>query len=138
MKSVPLGLVSILLALGSFTWWALESSGIAIIETHAPDGSVRSTHVWFAEPGGEIWLEAGTPKNPWYTDIQRDPVLSFSSGRRSQQFIARPIEDRDAHGKVRSLLREKYGLRDRWIALIFDTSRSIAVRLVPRSRDDSE
>ena len=29
------------------------------------------------------------------------------------------------------LLREKYGLRDRWVGLLVDTSDSLAVRLSP-------
>ena len=130
MKIAIVSLVSVLAAFGLITWWALESSGVAVLETRAPDGSLRSTHVWFAEPNGELWLEAGTPKNSWYLDIQRDPHVSFSSLQRSGQYIAQRVQDPGAHGQIRSLLREKYGVRDWWIGLIFDTSRSVAVQLV--------
>lgn len=113
------------------TWWALESGGVAVIETRAEDGSLRSTHVWFAEPEGELWVEAGTPENGWYLDIQREPVLSFSADGRSGRYFAEPLSGINTHLRIRSLLREKYGLRDRWISLIFETSGSIAVRLNP-------
>lgn len=122
------------------TWWALESGGVAILSTRSSDGSKRTTHVWFAEPDGVIWLEAGTPENGWYLDVQEDPVVSFSSASSESSessesirggFAARPIAGSEAHDKIRGLLREKYGIRDWWIGVLFDTSRSIAVELAP-------
>lgn len=131
MKLVIVSIVAALAALVLSTWWALESSGVAVLQTRAPDGSRRSTHVWFAEPNGELWLEAGSPENSWYLDIQRDPLVSFSTPERSGHYLAQPVEGRGAHDEVRSLLRRKYGLRDWWVGLLFDTSQSVAVRLAP-------
>ena len=34
------------------------------------------------------------------------------------------------HGRIRSLIRERYGFRDRWVNLFVDTSGSVAVQLV--------
>jgi hypothetical protein len=131
VKIAIASLVSMLAAFGLITWWALESSGVAVLETRAADGSLRSTHVWFAEPNGELWLEAGTPDNSWYVDIQRDPLVSFSSFQQSGQYTAQRVQDPGAHDQIRFLLREKYGVRDCWISLLFDTSRSVAVQLAP-------
>ena len=131
MKIAVVSLGLALAALVLVTWWALESGGVAVLETRAPDGSLRSTHVWFAEPDGKLWLEAGTPENSWYLDIQRDPLVSFSSLRRSGRYVAELLPDPGAHDRIRSLLREKYGVRDWWIGLLFDTSRSVAVELIP-------
>jgi hypothetical protein len=137
--SVRVFIASVMAALASlagFTWWALESSGVAVLQTRSPDGSLRSTHVWFAEPNGELWLEAGTPENSWYRDIQQDPRVSFSATQRSGQYIARRVEAPGAHEEIRSLLREKYGVRDWWVTFLFDTSRSVAVRLAPLPDND--
>lgn len=126
----------IALALVTVTGWALESSGVAVVGTRAEDGSLRSTHVWFVEtgePDAELWLEAGTPTNPWFLDVQRDPALTFEAGRRSGRYVARPVPGADAQRRVRALLREKYGFRDWWVGWLVDTSRSVAVRLVPAS-----
>jgi hypothetical protein len=131
VKIAIVSFASLIGFLAVFTWWALESSGVAVIETRASDGSLRSTHVWFVEPNGELWLEAGTPENPWYLDILRNPRVSFSSAQQPRQYSARRVEEPGAQDRIRSLLRKKYGVRDRWIDLIFDTSRSVAVRLVP-------
>ena len=132
LRIAIVGLAFVLVASLPVTWWALESGGVAVVGTRAPDGSTRSTHVWFAEPDGELWLEAGTPTNAWYLDVQRDPQVSFRSEDRSGQFTAQLIAEPGAHETIRALLREKYGVRDGWIGLLFDTSHSVAVRLVPR------
>lgn len=131
MKPLLRTLVVAALACGLFTWWALESDGVAVLETRKPDGMKRSTHVWYAEPGGELWLEAGSPENTWYVDIQREPGVVLEVEGRSTRYVAQPVPGEVTHRRIRSLLREKYGIRDWWISLIFDTSDSIAVRLVP-------
>ena len=118
-------------AFGATTWWALESGGVAVIETRTPEGGVRSTHVWYAEPDGELWLEAGTPENAWFQDVQHDPELSFAAAGGSVRYVARPASGASDHARIRSLMREKYGLRDRWVGLIFETSHSVAVQLLP-------
>jgi hypothetical protein len=124
-------LAAVVAAFLGTTWWALESGGVAVLETRAPGGGLRSTHVWYAEPNGELWLEAGTPENAWFEDVRRDPTLRFRAEGRSGRYLAQPLEEPGAHARIRSLLRRKYGLRDRWVGLLVDTSRSVAVRLVP-------
>lgn len=118
-------------AFAATTWWALESGGVAIVETRSPDGTVRSTHVWYVEPSGELWLEAGSPENAWFQDVQHDPVLTFSANGDAARYVARPAEGSSAPQRVRSLIREKYGFCDRWVGLGVDTARSVAVQLLP-------
>ncbi len=115
------------------TWWALEWNSVAVLETQSADGGVRSTHVWYAEPDGELWIEAGTPENGWYVDVQEDPMVSFSTPERSGEYVAQIIPGHKAHLRIRRLLREEYGFRDWWIGVLFDTSQSVAVRMVLQS-----
>ena len=131
MKRALIGVTVLAVAFVATTWWALESGGVAVIETRTPEGAVRSTHVWYAEPNGELWLEAGTPENAWFQDVQQDPSLSFEANGRVSRYAARPVDPPAGHSRIRSLIREKYGLRDRWVGLIVDTSRSVAVQLLP-------
>ncbi len=128
--------VGLLVAFAATTWWALESDGVAVIETLARDGSVRSTHVWYAEPDGELWIEAGTPENPWFEDLPRNATLTFTADRRSRPYTATPVDDAAGHARIRALLREKYGVRDWWVGLLVDTTRSVAVRLEPEGPPD--
>jgi len=118
-------------AFSAATLWALEAGGVAVVATRRPSGAVRSTHVWYAERNGELWLEAGTPENAWFRDILRDPALTFIANGISTPYVARRVDDPSGHSEIRSLIREKYGVRDRWVGLIVDTSRSVAVRLLP-------
>ena len=125
--------VPLLLAFVGVTGWALESGGVAVVETRRPDGSTRSTHVWYAANQGELWLEAGAPENSWFEDIQTSPRVVLRIEGKPGVYVAEPIRDPSGHDQIRRLLREKYGLRDWWVALIFDTSRSVAVRLMPQT-----
>ena len=113
------------------TWVALEAGGVAVVETRSSDHSLRSTHVWFVETDAELWLEAGSPGNAWFVDIQKSPTLTFTADERSARYMAEPVPGAVAQQKIRSLLREKYGIRDWWVSLLVDSRGSVAVRLTP-------
>lgn len=125
--ALPAGL---LIAFGATTWWALEAGGVAIIETIAPDGSRRETHVWFVESDDELWLEAGSPKNLWYRDVERDPSLRLRADDLDRETAARPSHEPGQRERIRALLREKYGVRDWWVGLLVDSTQSVAVELI--------
>ena len=131
LKSALIGVATLVAGFGATSWWALESGGVAVIETRTPEGTVRQTHVWYAEPNGELWLEAGTPENPWFQDVQRNPALTFTAEGCSARYVARPVDDPSGHTRIRVLIGDKYGFRDRWVGLLVDTSRSVAVQLLP-------
>jgi hypothetical protein len=124
-------ITALLVAFALATAWALEADGVAVIATHAPGDEPRATHVWYVESDGELWLEAGTPENPWFTDVNRNPRVAFSADGRSGDYLAEPVYGPEAHTRIREWLREKYGVRDRWVGLLVDTSQSVAVRLIP-------
>jgi len=132
MKIALAGLLAVVLALGGITWAALQvGGGVAVVGTRAPDGSTRSTHVWFVEEDGGLWLEAGTPENRWYQDVLRNPAVSFHTAGRAGRYRAEPSADRGRHRWLRERLSAKYGWRDRWVSLYVDPERSLAVQLVP-------
>lgn len=126
-----LALAAAVLLFVGLTAWALEADGVAVLETRSPDGSSRETHVWFVTREGELWVEVGSPENGWWQDVQRDPTLEFRSDDLDGRFRARLDEDPGAHPRLRAALREKYGLRDRWVGLLVDSTQSLAVQLHP-------
>ena len=134
MKHALVTVFLLLLAFVGLTWWALESSGVAVLETRRPDGSTRSTHVWHVTHNGEVWLEAGTPENAWFQDVEGSPRVWLWLEGPSTEYLAEPVRESSGHTTIRSLLREKYGFRDWWVGLLFDTSRSVAVRLLPQTQ----
>lgn len=110
---------------------ALEGGEVAVLRTRAADGTLRRTRVWVADEAGSAWIEAASPERPFYADIQRDPRVEMVRGGEALRYVAHPVEGSEGHAKVRALLRANYGLADRWIGLLVDTSRSVAVRLAP-------
>jgi hypothetical protein len=137
MRPLKIGLILLAVSFTGFvamTWWALEAGGVAVIETVSPNGTPRETHVWFVEPEGELWLEAGSPANPWFLDVQRDPVLKLRADGHVRRTLAHPSDSTVDRDRIRALLRQKYGLRDRWVGLFVDGSQSVAVRLAPATR----
>ncbi len=123
------------------TWWALESGGVAVVVTHGPDGALHSAHVWYVETNGELWLEAGSPESAWFIDVRNNPDIRLSIDGRSRRYAARVLDEPSDQAAVRALLRRKYGIRDRWVAMLVDSSRSVAVRLEPtveKAADPSE
>jgi hypothetical protein len=55
--------------------------------------------------------------------------MSLAIGGYSTQYLAELVREPGGHETIRALLRRRYGLRDWWVGLLFDTSRSVAVRL---------
>ena len=113
------------------TWWALESGGVAELRTQKPDGGSRSTHVWFVEEEGAIWIEAASERSGWYRDILSTPALTLTRESEGRHWVARPSDEPGRREALRAALRAKYGFRDWWVAWLVDASRSIPVRLEP-------
>jgi len=117
------------LAFGAITWWALESSGVAVLRTRRADGSPRETRVWYVEHEDGIWVEVATGERGFLVDIRRTPQVVLSVGDHSAPYDAEAVDAPSGHDRIRALLGAKYGLRDWWIGLLQDTSTSVAVKL---------
>jgi hypothetical protein len=133
MLRVAIALVFVLaLAAGIVTFLAAESQEVVVLRTERSDGSIRRTRIWIAEDGGDSWIEAANPERAFYADLLARPDVEIERRGEIDRFRATPLPGPEGHEKIRGLLRTKYGWSDRWLGLIVDTSRSIAVRLDPR------
>jgi hypothetical protein len=107
-----------------------------VLETSAPGGPTRLTHVWFAEADGAIWIESATPERPFYLDLAARPDLVLErrdspwSGTRRLRGRAGLVPEPGGHASIRELLAARYGWADDWVAMLTDTSGSRAVRVV--------
>jgi hypothetical protein len=116
------------LGFGGVTWWALEGGEVGILGTAS--GRI---HVWpVDDETGTTWIEAGNPERPFLRDVAADPTVELVRHGVARRYRAVPVATPAAHDRVRALLRAKYGFADRWINLLVDTSRSVAVRLEPQ------
>lgn len=113
------------------TWLALEAGEVAVLHTAGRGGSTHATRVWVADNGGFVWIEAATPERPFYRDAIENPAVELERGGMLRPFVAEAAPEPQGHDTVRRLLRAKYGLADRWVGLLQDTSRSVALRLAP-------
>jgi hypothetical protein len=131
-KRLFAGLAAALLGLAGVTGWALEAGDVAVLVTERPDGRLRETHVWWAADAGAIWVEAATPERAWLSEALASAEVELIRAGRRERFGVESAPGPGAHARLRALLREKYGLRDAWVGLLQDTSRSVAVLLRPR------
>lgn len=133
LKSVVSLLVLIVLSLLTTTWVALEQDGVLVVETHSIDGDLRATHIWFVENEGKIYLEGGNPNNPWVKDLESLDVIRIAGEGRDGEYRFTVNESPSHHDLIRNLMRRKYGWRDWWVDLLFDTSESSLIELEPIS-----
>lgn len=119
------------LLFGLVTFIALEGQEVARLKTRRDDGTWRTTHVWVAREDGTLWIEAATPDRSWYRELLARPRVEIELGGKSRAFRARPLPGDAGHRRIRSMLREKYGVADVWVGLLQDTSQSIAVAFDP-------
>jgi hypothetical protein len=124
----------LLLALGfaAITLIALEGREVAVVRTRDAAGVTRETRVWVADHDGASWVEAATPERPFYRDLLAQPAVELVRRHETLPVVAHPEPGADGHARIRALLAAKYGWADCWVALLQDTSRSVAIRFDPR------
>ncbi len=108
------------------TWYALESSGVALVKTLD-----RQTHVWFVQTESELLLEAGNPNNPWVKDLAQVTMIQVKLNGNWATYRFQLSAGPASHTKIRTAMRDKYGWRDQWIALLFNVEQSALIRLIP-------
>jgi hypothetical protein len=130
-RRIGLLLVAVLLAFLITTWIALEGREVVVIRTFDAGGEARETRTWVADEDGFVWIESANPERPFYRDVLANPRVQLERAGVVHGFIASVEPNPEGHRRIRRLLADKYGWADRWIALLADTSASIALRLEP-------
>lgn len=132
MRRIVLALVIAAIAFAGITLLALEGREVVVVKTTQPDGTIRRTRVWIADDDAGPVIEVGNPDRGFYQDLLRTPAFEIERGGQSIAVTGEMLPNPEGHERVRRLLREKYGWADHWVALIADTSRSMALRIHPR------
>jgi hypothetical protein len=126
-------LVSGAVAFAAVTIYALEGQEVVVLRTRTSDGAIRGTRTWVVDDGAAVLIEAAFPERPFFQDLLRNPAVDLNRHHEVRRYRAAPLENPDGHVRIRALLRDKYGWADAWVGMLQDTSRSLAVRLVPLS-----
>lgn len=122
-----------LVGFAAVTLTALEGVEVVQLRTTMPDGGVRTTRTWVADADGAVWIEAATPERPFLLDLATSRDAELVRGGHAVPMRATVVPGDAGHRKIRDLLRARYGWADRWIGMLADTSRSVAIRLDPHT-----
>jgi hypothetical protein len=132
MKSLLFGVIT-LVAAGAL----LVAAHMAFIEighevvtlrTQRPDGTWQKTRLWIVDDGDSSWLHSGG--DAWLARFEGNPVVEVERGGQIRRYRAQAVPG--PHPRVDELLREKYGLANRWVRFISpDNEKTVAVRLDP-------
>jgi hypothetical protein len=138
MKKVilALGVVGVVAgALGVSMILASELGEVVVLTTFDTNQSAVTTRMWIVDHDGFSWLRSGKGSS-WLERIEGDPNVDLTRGDTTQRFRASPVRTPIPVAQVNTLMREKYGLSDRWISLFVDRGSSVVIRLVPLDEDN--
>jgi hypothetical protein len=101
---------------------------VVTLRTQRPDGTWQETRLWIVDEGASSWLHSHGAG--WDARFVGDPVVELERGGEVRRYRAHAVPG--PHPLVHRLLREKYGLADRWVRLVGpDNEKTLAVRLDP-------
>lgn len=105
---------------------------VVVLQKWTPGGAVNKTRLWIVDGGRYSWLHHGDADSGWIRRLAADPIVTIERGGRTQQY--RAIPDPESHQRVHDLLREKYGIADRWVRFVTGGTEqcpAVPVRLEP-------
>lgn len=123
------GLVGVLALLVAAHFALIEiGREVVTLRTQHADGSWQQTRLWAVDDDGAVWLHSGGPN--WLRRFDGDPIVELDRGGGAKRYRARAHPG--PHPNVDALLRQKYGIADRWVRFISpDDETTVAVRLDP-------
>ncbi len=121
----------VLSIVSGITYLALESGDVVTVETlDSSTDEIRVTRIWFVRSDGGLFLEAGTPTNSWVEDLEHASTIKLAGHNLDGEYAFKIHLKPADHENIRALMRSKYGWRDLWIAILFDTSQSQLVEVI--------
>lgn len=102
---------------------------VVVVKTFDTVGVEHETHLWIVDQAGAQWLRAGQSDSGWVERLNTRPEIEVQRAGNWAKYNATPVPG--ATARIEEAMAEKYGAADRFIALIRDESKSVAVRLDP-------
>jgi len=104
---------------------------VVTLRTPLPDGGWQQTRLWIVDDEDTSWLHSAGEE--WLARFEGDPVVEVERYGEIERY--RTHAEPGPHPRVDALLREKYGLADRWVRLLAPCgSHTVPVRLTPVQR----
>jgi hypothetical protein len=127
LAAAALGAVAAALLLGHL---ALIEVGreVVTLRTQRPDGSWQETRLWIVDDGASSRLHSAG--DDWRARFEGDPLVEVERGGETRRYRAHLVPG--PHPELDRLLREKYGIADRWVRFVAPCDeRVLPVRLDP-------
>lgn len=136
LSRVGIGSLVAAVVFGGSILFASEQGGeVVTLMTFDAEGKGSETRLWVVDDAGHAWLRAGQPGSSWLQRIQVVPDVVVRRAAAETRYRAVPVRGPAATERINALMRERYGLWDRWISLIHDDAQCVAVRLDPLTED---
>jgi hypothetical protein len=101
---------------------------VVTLRTQRADGTWQKSRLWIVDDGESSWLHSAG--DAWVKRFEGNPVVEVERGGRIRRYRAQAVPG--PHPRVDELLREKYGLADRWVRFIApDNDEVVVVHLEP-------
>ena len=101
---------------------------VATLRTPLPDGTWQQTRLWVVDDGGSAWLHSAGAE--WVARFAGNPIVELERDGATLRY--RTLAVPGPHPRIDQLLREKYGLADRWVRFLApDDDEVVVVRLDP-------
>ena len=118
MKRVAIVLAAIIGLCGAYllAHWALIEVGkeVIVLRTQEADGGWLETRLWIVDDEGASWLHGADSR--WMRNLQARPIVEVERAGETRRYRAQPVPG--PHPRIHELLREKYGVADRWVRFI--------------------
>ena len=104
---------------------------VATLRTPVEGGGWKATRLWIVNDGEVAWLHSAGAA--WVERFEGDPIVEIERRGGTLRYRARAVPG--PHPEVDRLLREKYGLADRWVRFIAPCNDDVVtIRLEPLPR----
>ena len=130
MRRVLLGVAALLVIVSGLVLahFAIIEVGreVVALRTQRPDGTWQETRLWIVDENAASWLHSGG--KDWLKRFQGDPVVDLERAGEIHRYRAHAMPG--PHPTVDQLLRDKYGIADRWVRFLApDNEDTVVVRL---------
>ena len=107
---------------------------VVTLRTQQADGTWRETRLWVVDDEGVPWLHSGGAA--WLKRFAGDPIVELDRNGATRRYRAHAVPG--PHPRIDALLREKYGVADRWVRFVSpDDAGVVVVRLDPEPEPGS-
>ncbi|MEN8183913.1 MAG: DUF2255 family protein [Myxococcota bacterium] len=116
---------------------AIDEGEVVTLTTQDAHGRSQETQLWIVDLEGTSYLRSATPETEWLDRLRADPRGQLRRGEEEQPIQAVPMDGGKLRVQVNRAMAAKYGVADRLYSRLYDRSRSVPVRILPVSSDET-